>query len=304
MKNIFKKTAGVALALGMMCAMSCTACTTKETTESNVGLTQQTLVDEATNIKVTGMLPQGVKLCTTISLVDGEFLSERYSVKVSMPEDSPYEELYMHRDYPVADHVNIINKREYNKAEGNTEDYTSYDVSWVTENNGWAMPVMCVDVGFVKDGAEVDVDSELTVTLPFDYRKALTECREDSNATAFELEVISDEEEKLNELEVISKGKTKKGTFQYKTNGGGVFFVGNDYQMKCYTSLYEYEPKDVFAPDVAERISKATEADKSSAVEITVEEGSMLPYIIYAVAMSILVLVVIVIIIKKSKNKS
>ncbi|MEE0060268.1 MAG: hypothetical protein UE295_05520 [Acutalibacteraceae bacterium] len=278
--------------------MPFSAFATEQATESNTELTQQTLVDEVTNIKVTGMLPQGAQLCTVMELVDAESISDRF------------DPLRIIQDFPVDDYVNILNQRTYNKAE-NVQEYDpanmTFDVWTIKRCNGWAMPVVCVKVGFVKDGAVLDVDSELTVTIPFDFREALTKCGHDSNATAFEFEVLDNEKEILNEIEVIAKDKTEKGTFQYKINGDGVFFLGNDYMMKQYTSFYMYKPYQIFEAVVAERVSQATPPAEIDTLLYNIKYS--IPYDIcvkigvgLAIALVVIAVVVIILLVKKFKK--
>ncbi|MEE0060269.1 MAG: hypothetical protein UE295_05525 [Acutalibacteraceae bacterium] len=309
MKNIFKKIAGATLAIGMMCAMPFSAFAT----ESDIELTQQTLVDEVTNIKVTGMLPQGAQLCTVMSLIDFESLG---GARLDEDEDVKH---YMYKEFTASDYAQIFNRREYNKAENIQEYYPGnmvFDVDTLKDCSEWALSMLWLNIGFVKDGAVLDVDSELTVTLPFDFREALTKCGADSNATAFELEMLGEEEERLNELEVIAKDKTEKGTFQYKINGDGVYFIGNDYEMQCCVSWYTDNPANIFAPEVAERISKATEPpevdqsaeskDDSSSAQASSEAEQSTPYTTYIILCALLgvaVVVVIAVIVKKSKKK-
>ena len=87
MKGIFKKSAGVILATGIICTAMATGCTAtengdtnnkntnansdnKSTTTNGLVLEQQTLVDDLTGIQVTGKLPVGAEIDSSIDLFD------------------------------------------------------------------------------------------------------------------------------------------------------------------------------------------------------------------------------------------
>lgn len=230
--------------------------------EQEIELVEQTMVDEQTNIKVSGKLPKDSKMYTEISFVDFESLSDRY--------DFPY---YFADDFGQPDFSSFFYKNIYNANKEGTESVV-YDIDWIKQNE-WASALLQVNIVFVKNFETLDFESEMTVTLPFDYRQALTEVGKDNNATVFQLDY------KLNNLkgvEVTPAEDTADGIFEYKIDTTGKFFVGNNDLIDTFAGFYSYDLEDLDTGDIdvinvkreAETIIKTANNNRNTAVVVCI----------------------------------
>lgn len=247
--------------------------------EQEIELVEQTMVDEQTNIKVSGKLPKDSKMYTSISFVDFESLSDRY--------DFPY---YFADDFGQPDFASFYYKNSYNTNKESTESVV-YDIDWIKENE-WASALLQVNIVFVKNFEVLDFESEMTVTLPFDYRQALTELCKDSNATVFQLDY------KLNNLkgvEVTPAEDTDGGSFEYKINTAGKFFVGNNDLINTFAGFYSYNLEDLDTGDIdvinvkreAETIIKAANNSRNIAVIVLIATNIIWIAIVLALVINI-----------------
>lgn len=223
---------------------------------------EQTLVDPRTGVQVSGLIPEGALLYTTIDNVDTSSLL--------MEEDMPNFPKY---DFPLPSLKEI-----YTKTKSDSQTY-NYSVN----NSG----MVVVDVVFVMEHEIYEFDSDLTVTLPLDYYKVLENCEfpelEDLESSEVDISAfdspgdeyyydgsyytyedyvemmdlidtdhiakvfqLNPRTSNLKEIEVLTKtGGEEK--FEFKTNctGSGTFFVSNKRLMKDFVWVYGWSYDDL-----------------------------------------------------------
>jgi hypothetical protein len=188
-------------------------------------LEEQTLVDEITGIQVTGKLPAGAKIETSMYIIDDEvIMNDRwnppYPIEGDYPEYSNVVEHYIVDEYEkkVENIAKIINKRDW----AQLEPYFGGKLA--------------IDIYFIKDYEILDFESDLTVTLPFNYRRGLATGGIKDEAIAVQYDY--DKREFIN-LEVLSAEATAKGMFQFKTKSTGCFFVGGKVDINHLVTYYK-----------------------------------------------------------------
>ncbi|MEE1075680.1 MAG: hypothetical protein UHY68_00260 [Acutalibacteraceae bacterium] len=192
----------------------------------NVELAQQTITDERTGIQVSGMLPVDAKMDVSVDLVyESEFF---YKMDAG--------EYTFEGDYPKATNVADC----YIKY---TEEKNIDDIKEIITEEGWsefedfAGDKIQLYINFVKDFEILDFESDLTVTLPLDYRQNLIT----GKLTGETIAVKYDYDKKgFVNLEVLPD-KEDDGKFEFKTNTPGNFFFGDTSSINRFMRFYERE---------------------------------------------------------------
>jgi hypothetical protein len=236
MKNAFKKTVGLMLASSIICAFMATGCTASESGEvksttpdtkleqqapseaesdtKEIKLEQQTLIDEITGVEVTGELPVGAEIVTTTSIMStmdfyGERLEPPYTVEGDFPECTGSIAGYLATlpDQKAKNIAKIMNMKDW--------------AQWESYAGG----MLHTQIYFVIDSEIVEFESDLTVTLPYNYRRGLVNGGITDEATAIHYDYDNKEFVKL---ELVPVEDTPKGMFQFKTKSSGRFFIGGE----------------------------------------------------------------------------
>lgn len=249
MKKMIKKTAGIMLACSMLCAIMATGCTKKEattndnkteatsatssvtssttssaTSSAKLEFAEQTLVDKVTGVEVTGMLPVGAEVLTDAEIISAVDLYDVF--------DSPYSL-----------------EGDFKKLSGSIGDYEEYQADRKVENIGkimnlenWAQwegyggGMLEVRVCFVKDSQIIDVESDFTVTMPFNYRRGLVTGGITDEAVAVHYDYDNNE---FSDVELVTADETPKGMFQFKAKDTGLFFLGGESNIAELKDFYE-----------------------------------------------------------------
>lgn len=269
MKNSFKKTAGIMIASSMLCAIMATGCTasrdstadsniatenntateavtevttttatevatesaTEASTESAIAsdgsmLTQQTLVDEITGIEVSGMIPEGVELYTTAYILSTLDLSEG--------AEFPY--------YPDSWFPKLT--KEYYEYELSQGERTAPNIQKTINKKGWAEweayagGMIGTTVYFLKGTDVIKCNSELTVTVPFNYRRGLVTGGINEEAVVVEYDYNRDVRE-FSYVEVTPEESTPKGSFQYKISRPGLSIMGGKTEISDLVEFFD-----------------------------------------------------------------
>ncbi len=194
---------------------------TTPTKTTNLELTQQTMVDEVTGVQVTGMLPVGAQLVTTTNFIDDTTFYDRfdfpYAVKNDFPEFNDAEGFYIDAERKVDNIAKIINQK-----------------SWA-EREVTAGGKIVTEIYFIKDSEILDFESDLTVTMPFNYRRGLITGGITDEAVVVQYDY---DNEKFVDIEVVSEEDTAKGMFEFKAKSSGIFFLGGESQIDGLISFY------------------------------------------------------------------
>ncbi len=260
MKNIFKKTAGVMLASSMLLAVMATGCgqessntdtkntdatntvassTTssaddKSTVESSttssasadLELAQQTLVDSVTGVEVTGMLPVGAKVLVTADVLSTVDLYDRFDSPYSLEGDFP------RFTSPIGDY------------EAYQTDRKTTNIAKIMNNKGWtewegtAGGMIFTEVYIVKDSEILDFKSEsdLIVTMPFNYRRGLVTGGITDEAVVKQYDY---DKKEFVDIEIVPAEDTAKGMFQFKIKNSGIFFMGGESNIDGLMDFYD-----------------------------------------------------------------
>lgn len=276
MKNTFKKALGIMLATSIICTLMATGCVpsnsdkdkttatenptaemttateqptdestfateetaTEEATAEQTTATEaqtaeedtiqeQTLTDEVTGVQVTGKLPVGVELVTStyiMSTVDfyDERLEPPYTVEGDYPKRTGSTEQYydLCKERKTENIAKIMNNKDW--------------AQW----EGYAGGMINIQLYLVKDSKILESvpESELIVTMPYNYRRGLV-----TGGITGEVRAINYDydDKKFVKLELIPAESTAEGTFQFKTNSLGRFFIGGDTQITDIMNFYE-----------------------------------------------------------------
>lgn len=233
------------LAAAMLCAAMTTGCTadtenntstssqsTQQTVKEDnasdendteeIKLVEQTLVDEITGIEVSGMLPEGAKLDSMIYIIDDFMLSESFDTPYIMEDDHPRVTEISDGMYgPEGKRIDNIRKIM------NEKGWAQYE--------GYAGGKLDISLYIVKGTKVLDFDSDLTVTLPFNYRRGLVNGGITGEATVVQYDY---DNKCFVDLEIVPAEDTPKGMFQFKTTSGGQFIAGGNEEVAGYKNLY------------------------------------------------------------------
>ncbi len=192
----------------------------------NLELKQQTIVDEITGIEVSGMLPVGAEIESTVDFIDMVMMSDRwdppYTVDSDYPEFSNVEDYYIEYEYEkkIDNIAKIINRK-----------------NWAEEEPTLGGKLN-VSIAFVKDYEILDFESDLTVTLPFNYRRGMVT----GGLTGEPVIVQYDYDTKeFVDITAVSAENTPKGMFQFKTKTPGRFFISTKDGIDSIKGFYTYE---------------------------------------------------------------
>lgn len=187
-------------------------------------LAQQTIVDEITGIEVSGMLPVGADIDSVMHIIDNSSFYDRWDFPYTVEKD--YIALTDVMDYYIVD--------EYDKENPN--------IAKIINQKGWAQSEaysggkITARIELVKNYEVLDFETDLTVTLPFNYRRGLANGGITDEVKAIQYDYGTKE---FVELELVSAEATPKGSFQFKTKTNGRFFIGGkeeiDELIKFYT---------------------------------------------------------------------
>lgn len=261
MKNIFKKTAGVMIIASMLCAIMTTGCTASESnkasdnsaTESStkveeatevedatesaestepenntdvasVELAQQTKVDEVTGVEVSGMLPVGADLVSMVDFISVVDLYDRF--------DNPYSV-----------------EGDFKKFDGIIGDYDTYQADRKVDNiakfinqrdwanyEGTAGGMLDVDIYFIKDSEVIEFESDMTITMPFNYRRGLITGGVEDEPVVKHYDY---DDNVFTDIELVPAEATPKGMFQFKAKEPGLFFLGGESDVDGLLEFYE-----------------------------------------------------------------
>ena len=229
---------------------------TKPLEKKTYTLKDQTITDKDTGVVIQGMLPENVDLDVRIVWWDHEYIDDteepnKFSDgRFCVPNMS---ELYTHNFNS--------NGNFYDAKDWLDSDYSDLGAC-----------VHEIDIAFYDEFKLLDVDSELTVTLPIDYRKFAEASKTDSNVMVFK---SNPEENTLKGLEVLSKENSPEGSIVFKTNSTGSFFMGNNAHTNSFLSFFDSSLDEVEVygdtntpdstqPTEATEPEKATEAFKAT----------------------------------------
>ncbi len=305
-KNLVKKLTAVAITATMTLtatAFSVSATEVEETdfvNESDVtastqpveeaegySLTQQTITDEDTGVVISGLLPENANLDVRIRMWDSELIND-------IEEPNKFSDKRF--SAPTFDDLQNNN---YNSKEN------FYDEDWINPNYladaGAYVPQ--VDIVFYDAAKVIDFESELTVTLPIDYRAFAQVKESDSNVMVFK---SYPEENTIKGLKVLSKEESPEGSLVFETDSTGTFFVGNEEYMNQFlyffdsslenVEVYENtdapestEPTEVTEPTIATESTESTEAATTADTEKATENGKSSPKTGHTVPVSVMI---------------
>lgn len=184
---------------------------------------EQTLVDEVTGIKVSGNIPVGAEIDTTMYIIDCASFSDNWDCNI------------MENDYP--EYTNVM------------EYYTEYEYEKKVENIGkilkdknWSSyegspgAKIFIEITIIKDYEIIDFNSDMTVTLPFDYHAGLVRGGIKDGPKAVQYDYSN---KKFINLDIVSADVTPKGEFQFKINDVGCFFLGGASNVEQIVERYD-----------------------------------------------------------------
>lgn len=331
-KNLLKKLTAVAMTATMLfatTAFSVSATDADETiatiddnatsstqpTDENPAnnLVYKTVCDLDTGVTIAGYMPESPEFDIRIRMWDSEIINdneEPHKFSDKMFSTPTYE-----------DHIN----NNFN-SNGNF-----YDEDWINPNYlaDACAYIPQIDIVFFDDDKVLDLKSNLTVTLPIDYRKFAGVKGSDQNVMVFK---SYPEENTIKGLKVLSPTDSPADTVVFKTDSTGTFFLGNEEYMNQFlryfnTSLenvevYENteepentEPTDTpeatnpteDTTDSEEATEKATEkaTDKATEDKVSPNTGNNIPASVMIVALGVLLIVIALTVLefKRKRNK-
>lgn len=302
--------------------MLCSRFAHYEEVPKEYNMIEQTMVDPNTGITVSGVIPEGAMMYTTLENVHIDELGTL--------NERENELNLLKYDFPLPSIKEVFTKKT-------SDGKTKYDYSWY-EEDFFADGSMAVDIVFVKDYQVVEFDSDLTVTIPFDYYKVLEsknfepvedfksdyseeywaelerKASESHIAKAFQLNSTTSN---LRELVVLTK-EGGKDEFKFKTNkvGSGTFFIGNEILIENLVEVYGWSYDDLETFDDVEKVDDAVEATAVTTVEttsVTTDDASDISaekdtgtnniLLIVCIATNVVWIVALVVFIAKKKKK-
>ena len=180
------------------------------------------------------MLPVDAKMNVVLEIIDDKLLS--------VQESSFYEAEAGIVRTVEGEFPNPANPADYcyEKAEIENISETITDPDW-TVYEGMTGGRLQATVVFTKDFEVLDFESDLTVTLPFDYRNALSTGNVLGDVV---VEQYNYDNNEFVTLEVLSVEDTAQGTFQFKTKTSGRFFFGTEDLLNHMKGLLESDTQE------------------------------------------------------------
>ena len=202
---------------------------TEPTKTENVELAQQTIVDETTGVQVSGMLPvdaeMDVLLCFTGDFrIHDSHIFRRGTVEEDYPKADDISEFY----YTFNNYRNVLDEADEISTVISEDNWTRYVGTGIDST-------LEARITFIKDFEILDFESDLTVTLPFDYRAGLVKGNCASPAVAKQYDYDNKE---FVALEVLPEESTAEGTFQFKIKTPGQFFIGDETPLNSTVNTY------------------------------------------------------------------
>ena len=190
-----------------------------------VKLAQQTITDERTGVKVSGMLPVDAKMEVSLYCMDDTDAS--HVIEWATCYEDVYPKTPELLEYAIA-----------KDTETDIEEMINYE--------GWGEAEFVSNgakiggsINFIKDFEVLDFESDITVTLPFDYHHALDISVLDADylgkATAIQYDY---DKRKFVELDIVPEKETEKDTFQFTAKFPGYFFLGGEERIDDFKLLY------------------------------------------------------------------
>lgn len=214
MKNIFpKKVVGIILTVLLIFSLSDTSVCAENNENTKLKLTEQTLTHSETGIKVSGLMPEDVELYASFEMIYLYGLSENPEYEKSLAEN--YDMSLLFSDIE-------LNSEMYNK-ELLINEYDSTGNTYIP----------CLRFAFCKDDEIIEFKSDLTVTIPDDYRSFLAHIKKDSELKAYQLDYNTDT---LKSVELIPNDNS----IVFKANSYGCYFLGTNSFMNEFTANYSY----------------------------------------------------------------
>lgn len=203
-----------------------TTATEAQTAEEDT-IQEQTLTDEVTGVQVTGKLPVGVELVTSTYIMSTvDFYDERLEPPYTVEGDYPK------RTGSIEQYYDLCKERKTENIAKimNNKDWAQWE--------GYAGGMINIQLYLVKDSKILESvpESELIVTMPYNYRRGLVTGGITGEARAINYDY---DDKKFVKLELIPAESTAEGTFQFKTNSLGRFFIGGDTQITDIMNFYE-----------------------------------------------------------------
>ena len=237
--------------------------------EGGIKFSEQTVVDEKTKMQVSGKLPEGSTMYTKLHNVNLFNLTE---------EDRTSKQIIDDFKRPLMSDVYTIDS---------STQTTPYNMDWM-KSDPTASGLLYVNVEFEKRLEFIDVDTPITVTIPFDYREFLKYSQTGTDLEAYQLN------HRTGNMVPVEILPAQNGTLQFKANSSGSFFVGNKAMIEDFVKVYGYEYEDFNINNTAIQ-SEQTKETPDSDINIA---------LIICIATNIIWLVVVVLIVKNKKKNS
>lgn len=204
---------------------------TEPTKTENVELAEQTITDELTGVQVSGMLPVDAKMSVTLEVIDSKLSSIQWNSFYDAEAGIVHT---IQSEFP-----NLTNPADYCCEKTEVENIAEIitDPSWTVYENMTGGRLQA-SVVFTKNFEILDFESDLTVTLPFDYRKGLSTGNVSGDAVVEQYNYNTND---FVVMEVLSADATAQGTFQFKTKTPGRFFFGTEDLLSHMKGLFESE---------------------------------------------------------------
>lgn len=236
--------------------------------EDGLKFSNQTIVDEKTKMQVSGKLPEDATMCATLQNVNLFDLKKEYTPSKRIVDD-----------FRLTDINDVYVIDEYTQT-------TPYNMDWM-KSNPTASGMLFVKVAFEKIFDFIEVDTPITVTIPFDYREFLEYSQTGTDIEVYQLNYRTGS---IMPVEVLS---SKDNTLQFKADSAGSFFVGNKAMIEEFVKIYGYEYEDFNTNNTAiksDSIAGALDNDINVAV-------------IICIATNIIWFAVVVVLVVKNKKK-
>ena len=237
--------------------------------EDGLKFSNQTIVDEKTKMQVSGKLPEDATMCATLQNVNLFDLKKEYTASKRIVDDFRF---------PDINDVYVIDE---------STQTTPYNMDWM-KSDSTASGMLFVNVAFEKIFDFIEVDTPITVTIPFDYREFLEYSQTGTDVEVYRLNYRTGS---IVPVKVLS---AKDNILQFEANSAGSFFVGNKVMIEEFVKIYGYEYEDFNTNNTAINSEPIAE-DSDNDINVAV---------IICIATNIIWLAVVVVLVVKNKKKN
>ncbi|MEF2918902.1 MAG: transmembrane domain-containing protein [Acutalibacteraceae bacterium] len=228
--SLLKKATAVATATTMLLSTAPLTAFAEEDTSSYIYyLYENTMTDEMTGITVTGNLPYDCRMNVYVNFLQGTTYTDLNDSDSGISTLDDIETGFPKLGgKPVTTMFNPLNWAE------STKDIVNEDL------------IPQIHISFINDSTVLDFDSNLLVTVPYDFYKYYGATAENNQVAVFTNGYSEDD---TKGLQVVDQERINKNSFTFKADAPGTFYIGKPDSLKSFATSLAVTPEEIEIPE-------------------------------------------------------